>query len=69
MINKTQTLKRAYRTIDSCRTEAQIQCAIVYKDLCLKTLYPNDPDNYNKWDEKMLKRLNDKALVICGLIE
>lgn len=67
--NRMHILMRAYRTIDSCKTEAQIQCAMIYKDLCLKTLYEDDPINYEKWDNKMIQRLNDRALVVCGLIE
>lgn len=66
---KYQYLVRAHRTIRSCKTAAQIECAIRYKDIVLRTLFPPDSPQYEHWDSYLMTILNTQALFICGLIK
>jgi hypothetical protein len=68
--NRFKMIVRAWRTIKSCKTPAQIENAMVYKDLVLDTVYPDKNSlRRQKWNDKLLARLNAKALEVCGVVE
>jgi len=62
-------LIRAKRTIKSANTPAQIECAIRYKDIVLKYLFEGDEHAIEKWDQVLLRHLDERAMIVCGLIE
>ena len=72
---KYQYLIRALKTISACKSEAQIESAIIFKDVVLKTLFPNhmldfkDRLGYNHWEGYLMKELNLKAMAVCGLLD
>jgi len=69
MISRTKMLVRVYKTISSCKTAAQLECAIKYKDVVLDFLYGAYPQQRKNWDERCMRKLNAKALEITGLLE
>jgi len=69
MGKKFEMLVRVHRTIKSCLTPAQIECAMIYKDLALNDLYPNDQEKRTYWDEKLSVILNQRAMIITGVLD
>ena len=62
-------LIRAKRTIRSCKTVAQLECAIKYKEIVMNYLFDGDEHAAERWERILMNCLNDKALEITGLID
>jgi hypothetical protein len=67
--HKLHLIQRAYRTIDSCKTEANIENAIIYCDTVLRELFDRKSPEYAKWEGKIADKLNARALIVCGVVE
>jgi len=69
MLPHYKYLMRVYKTIMSCNSAAQVECAIRYRDIVLKYLFSDNYEKYEHWETYFNTHLNTVALRVCGLIK
>jgi hypothetical protein len=66
---RLRMLVRAKKVITSCKTPAQIECAIKYKDIVLDYLFEGDEFAWKRWDDVLMLSLNERALIVTEVID